>query len=138
MVELSRLSHARRLSHSGHAPAVRPPNTEVAAFFEAIGTDPLYARMCTNQNCFRARLSPKPWRIGIAEHMVPRPGVWPIAPERRPARDAWIAHYEEVAESFAACQYLQTIGSGSIDSRVRPVVELHDNLSNALKDLPIA
>src|SRR4051812_20753218 len=34
----------------------------VDEFFEALGVDPVYAVMCKNQRCFRARVSPKPWR----------------------------------------------------------------------------
>lgn len=33
--------------------------------FEALGADPLYRKLCRTQKCFRARLTPKPWRIGI-------------------------------------------------------------------------
>jgi hypothetical protein len=32
--------------------------------FEALGADPLYRKLCKTQKCFRARLTPKPWRCG--------------------------------------------------------------------------
>lgn len=112
---------------------------EVEAFFKAIGADPQYARMCQRQNCFRARLSAKPWRIGIAAHMRPRPGVWPVNPEHLPVRKAWIAQYEAKAASFAACQFLGTLGSGVEHIDIRPVIELHDRESRALvAGLPLA
>jgi hypothetical protein len=69
-------------THARFAPA----SEATQAFFKAVDVDPVYARMCLNQRCFRARLSAKPWRIGIADHLKPRPGVWPIRPERLPAR----------------------------------------------------
>jgi hypothetical protein len=48
-----------------------PLDPEVAGFFEAIQGDPVYTRMCVNQRCFRARVSPKPWRIGT-ERLIPK------------------------------------------------------------------
>jgi hypothetical protein len=114
-------------------------SAEVKAFFDAIGADRVYARMCANQRCFRARLTAKPWRIGIVEHMRPRPGVWPVADERRPMRDAWIARYEAQASGYAACRYVTTLGPEAIDFDIAPVVELHDRESRALAvDLALA
>lgn len=115
-----------------------PGEPAVAECFSALDTDPLYSRMCLNQQCFRARVSPKPWRIGIGEHMRPRPGVWPVAAERMPLRNAWIAKYEAAAKSFAACRLLGSVGSGVVHPEVRAVQELHDELCQANGQLPIA
>jgi hypothetical protein len=41
--------------------------------FEALGADPLYRKLCQTQKCFRARLTPKPWRCGIRS----KPQRWP-------------------------------------------------------------
>lgn len=115
-----------------------PRAPEVAAFFAAVGTDRQYVRMCARQRCFRARLTPKPWRIGIPGHLRPRPGVWPVRPERRAERAAWIAAYEEAARGHAACRHLCALGGGDPDPRVQRVVALHDELSRAHSGLPIA
>lgn len=106
---------------------------DVAKFFRAMGADPVYVRMCVNQNCFRARLTAKPWRIGIASHMRPRPGVWPVKAERMAERAAWVKQYESQARSFAACRYLESIGSGQVHADIRPVIEMHDQASQALR-----
>ncbi len=111
-----------------------PCSAEVKEFFAAVGTDPLYVRMCTNQKCFRARLTAKPWRIGISGHMRPRPGAWPVHPERLHLREAWVAHYEKIAPNFAACRFLESIGSGVVHERIREVIELHDRESRALRN----
>lgn len=111
---------------------------ETAACFDALQADPTYARMCRHQQCFRARVSPKPWRIGIASHIKPRPGVWPIAPERMPAREAWVRAYEQAAQAYAACQFIESSGSGVIHPEIAPVIELHDSLCQATGTLPIA
>lgn len=105
---------------------------DVKTFFDAINVDPMYARMCLNQRCFRARLSAKPWRIGIATHMRPRPGTWPVRPERMGDRKAWIAEYEAAASAYAACRFVESVGSGVVDASIAPVIELHDRESRAL------
>jgi hypothetical protein len=116
----------------------QPDEPAVAECFRALGSDPIFARMCLNQRCFRARVSPKPWRIGIAGHMRPRPGVWPVSEYGRPLRAAWISTYEAAAQSFSACRFVESIGSGIVDPEVRRVMELHDELCRAQSQLPIA
>jgi hypothetical protein len=115
-----------------------PDESAVTEFFEALGTDPVYRRMCRNQHCFRALLSPKPWRIGIADHMKPRPGLWPVNPERIPGRNLWIQKYEKAAEHYAACTFIEALGATTMAPEARAVQKLHDELSRAESNLPIA
>ena len=115
-----------------HAP-LSPSSNEVRQFFDAVGADPVYVRMCLHQHCFRARLSAKPWRIGIGDHLKPRPGVWPIRAERMPQRAAWVARYEQAAAGYAACHYQETLGTGAEDARLQALVDLHDSESKALR-----
>jgi hypothetical protein len=115
-----------------------PNDPAVAAFFQAIRVDRVYRQMCLNQQCFRARLTPKPWRIGIAAHMKPRPGVWPVEPSRRPERDAWIALYEDRSQAYAACRFIEALGPPATHIDVETVRRVHDDESRALRDLPIA
>jgi hypothetical protein len=107
--------------------------TEVQDFFAAIGTDPVYMRMSINQRCFRARLTAKPWRIGMESHMRPRPGIWPVKPEHLPVRQTWIDRYEAKASAFSACRFVESLGSGAEHIDVMPVVELHDRETRALR-----
>ena len=115
-----------------------PDDPAVSAFFDAVRVDRVYRRMCLNQHCFRARLTPKPWRIGIDAHMKPRPGVWPVNPARLPERAAWIARYEERSHGYAACRFLEALGPPSTHIDVETVRRIHDDESRALRDLPIA
>jgi hypothetical protein len=116
----------------------RPEEPAVKSFFEALRVDPLYAKMCRNQHCFRARLTAKPWRIGLAGHMRPRPGTWPVNPERLADRVAWIRDYEPAAAKYAACEFLEAVGARTTDRRAAEVVKLHDAESQALTRKPIA
>lgn len=108
-----------------------PREAEVEAFFRSVAVDPVYARMCLHQNCFRARLTAKPWRIGVTSHLRPRPGVWPVAPERLAMRNSWVAAYESRARQFASCRFVESMGSGVVHPRIRPVIELHDRESRS-------
>ncbi|WP_404305437.1 hypothetical protein [Neorhodopirellula lusitana] len=118
-----------------------PRSDTVAEFFRFIGADPLYVRMCFNQNCFRARVSPKPWRIGMGKHISPRPGVWPIPPHRMQQRADWVADYDRIQGGFASCRFVEDLGNthfagGCVETeRVR---RWHDNLSQSDSELEIA
>ncbi|SFM69732.1 hypothetical protein [Marinobacter zhejiangensis] len=103
----------------------------------ALKADPLYLQMCRNQKCFRARVSPKPWRIGL-ERLTPRPGIWPIRPERMPARNAWIQDYSKKARDYAACRFEASYGSRTVDPKAERVRVLHDRLCQAHDDLKLA
>lgn len=115
-----------------------PQEAEVAECFQELGVDSVYVAMCRNQQCFRARVSAKPWRIGIEGHLKPRPGVWPVSPERLPQRRAWLERYDRAAAGFAACRFMESIGGGVSTPAARAVQQLHDELCRARSDLPIA
>lgn len=114
-----------------------PGEPAVAACFGALQADTIYALMCARQHCFRARVSPKPWRVGISQHMRPRPGVWPVQPERMKDREQWIAEYEIASRGYAACRYERTVGSGVVDPIADDICKLHDSLTGAELSLPI-
>jgi hypothetical protein len=115
-----------------------PQDPEVALAFEALGTDPLYTAMCLKQQCFRARLTAKPWRIGVHDPLRPRPGVWPIAPQRMAERATWVQAYEKTAASFAACRFIETLGHPTVHFEVAAVQALHDAQCQATSTLEIA
>ena len=115
-----------------------PDGPEVAEAFQELAVDPIYARMCCRQHCFRARGSPKPWRIGISDHLRPRPGVWPVAPERLPMRNAWLKNYDATSIDYASCALIDSLGSGTVHPETRFVQELHDELCQACRPLPLA
>lgn len=115
-----------------------PIDPAVTEFFDQLLVDPVYQQMCRNQQCFRARLSAKPWRIGLAAHLKPRPGVWPVRAEQMGRRRAWIDRYEAVAQGYAACEFIEAIGPTQVHADVQAVLQLHDQLSGALSGKPLA
>jgi hypothetical protein len=48
-------------------------NAEAEALLNEFGADTLYVRLCRLQESFRARLSPKPWRLGMRQPPVEFP-----------------------------------------------------------------
>jgi hypothetical protein len=116
-----------------------PEEPAVTELFTALHADPRYVQLCRLQRCFRARLTAKPWRIGIKERIRPRPGIWPITnPEHLRLRTAWVANYERVARGFAACRLLEELGDGTRSPEVVRVVAWHDELCGALGNAPLA
>jgi len=114
------------------------PEQEAAfKFMKAIQSDPLYMRMCRNQKCFRARLTPKPWRIDM-ERLRPRPGVWPIKREHMDRRRRWVAEYERKSGAYAACRFVDTLGSGRASRECERVKVLHDRYCRAESSSPLA
>jgi hypothetical protein len=121
-----------------HAP-FDPSGEAACELFERLGTDPKYASMCAQQACFRARVSAKPWRLPWDRDWAYLPrGVWPVRDEHRPVRDEWIARFEEQASKFAACRFVEETGAAAVHPRCAEVQRLHDELSRARSDLPIA
>lgn len=115
-----------------------PRAADARDWLATFGTDLAYSRMCDLQSCFRARVSAKPWRIGTRKHMPPRPGVWPVKPERLPARSAWIAEYESAAAGYAACRHVADVGRGAVHARCADVQRMHDAMAQARTNLPLA
>lgn len=113
-----------------------PTSAEVAAIFTQLRSDPAYARLCKLQGCFRARVSAKPWRIGLAR-MAPH-CIWPVPLEQLGEREDWVAEYEHKALGYAACHFVQELGDGPSDPRCRAVQKMHDELCRARSGLPIA
>lgn len=119
--------------------AVDPRGPAAKALFDAVRADAVFVRMCQRQNCFRARLTPKPWRVGIG--LGGSSGVrmiWPVPEDRLAERRDWVARYDEASADYAACEYLLTIGNSEISPATRDVVRYHDEMCRVDRGLPLA
>jgi len=112
-----------------------PGSSEAESAMRAVGADPSFVQLCKIQESFRARLTPKPWRVG---QKTP-PGDFPRkeGPEQQ-AFDEWLQNYERAAASKATCQFVETIGGGWVDADVAPILALHDQQTRAESGLPLA
>lgn len=110
---------------------------EVQALFDALDVDPLYAMLCNKQKCFRARVTGKPWRMGLSG-LSTQDRRWPLAPQRLASRSTWCRAYDQKAAQFAACHFLEQLGQGATCPQVQAFVQWHDQACNAQTTLPLA
>jgi len=122
----------RLLVISGLQPASDPASMK---WLEAVGSDPLYLRLCRDQKSFRARLTPKPWRCGLKQLTVRFP--WAKESEQE-AFEKWLGNYQPKCDSYAVCAYLQTLGIDTPAPEIRPILALHDERTSVGKGLPLA
>ncbi|TLD69367.1 hypothetical protein FEM03_18540 [Phragmitibacter flavus] len=114
-----------------------PVDERVAECFKSLRADEVYVRMCRRQHCFRARVSPKPWRIGIKDHLPPQRGGWPVKPELMPRRKLWVEEYEARSAVFSSCRFVEQLGSLQLHLEAERVMRLHDDLAKAHSGLPM-
>ncbi len=100
-----------------------PQNTATIDVLKQIGSDPLYIRLCKAQECFRARLTPKPWRCGCMPSTMRHPIV---DPKLLRWHASWKEDYETRAAEFATCRFVASLGNSQIHPEVEQVLELHD------------
>lgn len=105
------------------------------SIFAALGTDPLYQRLCKTQKCFRARLTPKPWRCGVRE----KPERWPWMDSGREQKfQKWESHYKTMADRWATCLFVRQIGSSTVHPTIEPILKFHDEMTKAESKLELA
>lgn len=122
----------RLLATQGPVEADSSIATEV---FEAFDADPLYRQLCKTQKCFRARLTPKPWRCGIER----APARWPwTTPKREQNFLKWNEKYEATAVNFATCEFVCSVGREIIEPKLQSIVTLHDDATRAKSKLQLA
>lgn len=106
------------------------------AILDALGSDRLYVFLCREQECFRARLSPKPWRC--AQERPPQ-DYFPFQSAESETRfRAWLANYDKKAGLFATCQFVGEQGSKRCDPALEAQLKRHDELTKAFVKLPLA
>ena len=99
---------------------------ETNRLLQDFGADPLYVKLCRAQECFRARLTPKPWRCGVSQPTE----RFPFENNESESRHRnWIKKYEEAARPFTTCVLIGQFGSNAIHPDVDSVLRVHDQLA---------
>lgn len=112
-----------------------PASSESEAVMRAAGADPAFVQLCRVQDSFRARLTPKPFRVGQKNP----PGQFPREdPDEQAAFAAWLHEYERAAANSATCRFVETIGTGWVHREISPILRLHDERTRADSGLPLA
>lgn len=112
-----------------------PAGDATQAVFDALAADPLYVRMCRVQECFRARLTPKPWRCGLRER-CPR---WPReSDEQQQHYQRWKADYLSGQACFATCRLVESIGEAPVHPEAQQIIDIHDEVTRVGESLGLA
>lgn len=112
-----------------------PPSAQSEEILAELGADPIYGELCRVHGTYRARLTPKPWRL---PRMSAPQGRWPY-PEGRAERrfQRWLAEYEAAARDFAVCRRLATHGPAPSTLEAQ-IIQLHDARTGVSNPLPLA
>ncbi|HEY6331561.1 MAG TPA: hypothetical protein VI756_19710 [Blastocatellia bacterium] len=112
-----------------------PTSAESIGVMKALKADPLYINLCRNQQCFRARLTPKPWRIGASHPPTSYP--WDDPTQETKYRE-WEEEYELWAANFTACKLIGRFGKDDVHPDLAQLLTVHDNLACRDPNLPLA
>ncbi|OOZ40321.1 hypothetical protein BOW53_08075 [Solemya pervernicosa gill symbiont] len=103
--------------------------------FDRLECDPLYIKLCRTQESFRARLTPKPWRIDYSRP----PNNFPReSSEARQRFNGWLKGYEQQSGSYQVCRFLKRFGDQRPLAEVERVLKIHDRYVLSPKELPLA
>lgn len=120
-VRVYRTAHGWRLLVA--AENLGPDSPQMDALCKRLQVDELYAGLCRKQKCWRARLTPKPYYMGLGRY--PLPGNSEAAASETAD---WVARYTEKSAEYSVCRLVETFGA----KICTPIVELHDQATGAL------
>ena len=95
----------------------------------------MYLRLCWNQECYRARLTPKPWRVGVKR--PPNRFPW-ASPQAEQTYRGWQQNYENQSNGYAVCRFETQFGRELPAPELRQLIDLHDQMTKAESGLPLA
>ena len=112
-----------------------PSSARAEQILVDLGADPIYRELCRSHDTFRARLTPKPWRLPRMRSPL---GRWPYPAGRAERRfQRWLAEYEAAGQAYAVCRRLASYGSAPSTLEAR-IIQLHDDRTRVSTPLPLA
>ncbi len=112
-----------------------PTSQAVQQVMQDLGADQRYKLLCASQSCFRARLTPKPWRIRLQRPSVRYP--WET-PEQELLQRVWETNYHQVIGHYDVCKFVETLGNARIHPEAGQIQQLHDTYVLSALDQPLA
>lgn len=107
-----------------------PRAVQTTKLMRSLNSDELYTVLCRKQGCYRARLTPKPYRMKLRAHRV----RFPRDQDQEIAFQAWLPGYSAASADFDSCHLVCTLGVPTSS----PVIRYHDERCGALGSLPLA
>ena len=141
---------------------VSPSDNVVEDWFAYFHADTNYVRLCQVQQCFRARITAKPWHMSEVENKklakdIPAKDFWfgsentdidssiEQRQEELKARKQWIVDYDRFAQAYRACRYVEGFsGKETVDRNtaatqaIDAFIEWHDRVCQVEKNLEMA
>ena len=141
---------------------VSPSDNVVEDWFAYFHADTNYVRLCQVQQCFRARITAKPWRMSEVENNklakdIPAKDFWfgsestdaesgiEQHQDALKARKQWIVSYDKYAKNYRACRYVENFsGKETVDRNtaatqaIDAFIEWHDRVCQEEKNLEMA
>ncbi|MEZ6242603.1 MAG: hypothetical protein R3B57_06115 [Phycisphaerales bacterium] len=117
-------------------PPMDPAADETRELMLRFGSDPAYVALCRVQASFRARLTPKPWRLQGFDKLLPKINYETIADDRT---SRWLDAYASASRGHAVCELLDQFGTNAApDPTAGLLLKLHDEETGVGSGLPLA
>lgn len=107
-----------------------PGHERFRKIMDALCADYTYTALCIKQRCFRARLTPKPYRMKIDTYRVLSPLECETA-----GYQSWAAMYTSEAQAFSVVKLIEVLGE---DFSNEEVIAEHDRRCNMHAQLKLA
>jgi hypothetical protein len=112
-----------------------PTSEATLTALRELGSDPKYVQLTKAQECFRARLTPKPWRCGVSRPNSEYPREDPVLAEQH---GNWLRSYAAAIQPYATCHFVTAVGRGRPCEPAERLTRLHDDATRATSSLPLA
>jgi len=109
---------------------IPPQSDESRNLLRAFNCDPLYAMLCVRQQSYRARLTPKPYRMRLKGTRI----HYPRNADDEQSTQTWVADYDNASARFATCKFVKAFGRQSRSD----IIQYHDNMTRAHEAMKLA
>ena len=101
---------------------INPDGDKFKKMMKMLNADWMFTIMCQKQSCYRARLTPKPYRMKIKSIKY----KWPMTPSEYESARGWVAEYEKESELYSTVRLVKEYGTSLVDNHI---VKIHDGMT---------